>query len=59
MVESQQKQDLTSTAVDNLQKKGPDYNHKEQYEKFISGNEPSLLEAINTRTISLLTIDIK
>lgn len=45
--------------------KGPAYYNqlKEKYKKFVSGNElllmPSILETVNTRTISLLTTDIK
>lgn len=48
-----------------LQKKGPDYyiGLKEQYEKFVKGNQLLplflLLEAANTKKISLLTKDIK
>lgn len=46
-------------------KKGPEYYNilREEYGKFSSGNEviavPSDMEAINTRTIYLLTTDVK
>lgn len=46
-------------------KKGPDYNNslKDKFKEFISKNELllvlSLLEAVNTKTISLLTMDLK
>lgn len=46
-------------------KKSPNYytSLKEHYEKIISENEilsvPSLLQSVNTKTISLLTIDVK
>lgn len=46
-------------------KKGPDYYEslKEKYEEFIAGNEllavPSVMEAVNTKRISLLMTDVE